>query len=981
MQYRILGPLQIVVGDRELRLGRSREQRVLVALLLGANRVVPLDRLIDAVWDDRPPDTAAKLVRNCVSRLRQELAAGAIDTDPAGYRLRVPEGELDAEVFRQRVARGRQLAASGDPAGAGTELREALSLWRGAALAGTPGRLVEAAAAGLDEQRLAVLEECLSLDLALGRDQELVAELAGLVAEHPLRERLRGLLMQALYRSGRRAEALEVYRRGRQILVDELGLEPGAELRDLERAILADDPVAPAQLPPPAQLPAGADHFTGRAGYLAALDALLAERAGRTPVAIVAGAPGVGKTALAVHWAHRVRRYFPGGQLYVNLRGYGGGAPLRPIDALAQFLTALGLSEEQVPVEVEAAAARYRSLLADREMLIVLDNAATADQVRPLLPGGAGCLVVTTARERLAGLVARDGARLLTLDVLSPEEGRRLLAHALGDDRAAGEPDAAEELVRLCARLPLALRIAAAHLTAHRHRRLRAYVSGLATGDRLAELAVEGDEQAAVRSAFDLSYAALPADERRAFRHLGLVPGPDVSTPAVAALIDAPPERALERLAAAHLIEEHADGRYTFHDLLRVYAADRAGAEDAAVEREAATGRLFDWYRGRVDAATRLLYPEILRLSPPEETGAPFADPAAALAWLDTERANLVAVVRHGPPALGWALSDLLRGYFHQRMCIVDWLTVARAGLAAARRDGNLGAQAAAELSLGDLYWRRSRYPTAIEHYTRAAELAERAGWPRGQAAVHGNLGNVLQQSGALDRAADHYRQALAAAERLDWTVGIAANLENLGAVCWESGRLTEAVGYASRAAALCRRTGFRFAEAVTLTGLGEVCHALGRVEEAESHLTRALELHRAVGNRGGEAETLRVLALVHRDAGRYGQAHELVTAALALSRAADDRRYEADALNTRATIDLLLDDPDAALAGHHAALDLARRIGNRYPEVEAQLGLAAGYRHLGKLDSARDCAREGLALARRVGYRLLEGRARELLT
>src|SRR5256885_7386770 len=262
MQFRILGPLQIVVGDRELRLGRSREQRGLAALRLGA-----------------------------------------------------------------------------------------LSLWRGAALAGTPGGLIEAAAAGLDEQRLAVLEECLSLDLALGRDQEVVAELAGLVAEHPLRERVRGLLMQALYRSGRRAEALEVYRRGRQILVEELGLEPGAELRDLERAILADDPLAPAPGPPPAQLPAGPDHFTGRTGYLAALDALLAERAGRTPVAIVAGAPGVGKTALAVHWAHRVRRYFPGGQLYVNLRGYGSDPPLRPIHALAHFLTALCGPEGQVPSE------------------------------------------------------------------------------------------------------------------------------------------------------------------------------------------------------------------------------------------------------------------------------------------------------------------------------------------------------------------------------------------------------------------------------------------------------------------------------------------------------------------------------------------------------------------------------------------------------------------------------------------------------
>jgi DNA-binding SARP family transcriptional activator/tetratricopeptide (TPR) repeat protein len=974
MRFRILGPLQILVSGREVGLGRSREQRVLAALLLDANRVVPLHRLVDAVWDDRPPDTAGKLVRNCVSTLRQVLAdAAVIGTEPVGYVLRVAPGELDAEVFRERVARGRDRASAGDLAGAVEELRDGLALWRGTALAGLSGRVIGAAAAGLDEQRLAALEECLGYELALGRDRELVAELTALVAEHPLREPLRAHLMRALYRSGRRADALEVYRTGRRILVDELGLEPGAELRDLEREVLADAEPPSTGTTRPAQLPPATDHFTGRDRYIAELDGL---RAAGAPIAVIAGAPGVGKTALAVHWAHRAREHFPDGQLHVNLRGYGGGAPLRPIDALALFLTALGGPDERVPVEVEAASARYRSLLADRRVLVVLDNAATVEQVRPLLPGGTGCLVLVTARDRLAGLVAREGARLLTLGVLSPAEARRLLGRALGEDRAAGEPEATERLAGLCARLPLALRIAAAHLTARQHRRISAYVSGLAAGDRVAALAVEGDEQAAVRSAFDLSYAALPAQARRTFRCLGLVPGPDVTAPAVAALTATGPEeaaRTLDRLAGAHLVDEYADGRYTFHDLLRAYAADRSAEEDGEAERQAATQRLCDWYRQRVDAAARRLYPEILRLTPPDPTAALFPDPHAALAWLDTERANLVATAVHGPPAVAWTLSDLLRGYFHQRMCTVDWLTVARAGLAAARRDGDPEAEAAAELSLGDLHWRISRYPSAIAHYTRAAPLARRAGWLRGESAVHGNLGNVYQQSGALDRAADEYRQALATAERLGWTVGVAANLENLGAVCWESGRLDEAVGYASRAVAICRETGFRFAEGVVLTGLGEVCQALGRPGEAVEHLTRALELHREVGNRGGEAETVRVLATVRRDAGEYPAGRELAETALALARAAGDRRYEADALNTLATIQLRLGDLGGAVAGHRAALDLAREIGNRYPEVEAQLGLARAYGDLGRSDSARACARDGLTLAHATGYRYLE--------
>src|SRR3989440_8291712 len=332
MQFRILGPLQILVGGRELSLGRSREQRILATLLLSANRVVPLDRLIDAVWDERPPETAGKLVRNCVSTLRHRLVGpdDPIGTAPAGYLLRVAPGELDAEVFTQLAADGRRLAAAGDLPGAIGRLREGLALWRGPALAAMSGGVIEAAAAVLDEQRLAALEECLGYELALGRDQELVAELSALVAEHPLRERLRGQLMRALNRAGRRADALDVYRRGRQTLVEELGLEPGAELRELERAILADEtdaeptatPAAPPRAVPP-QLPPDVVHFTGRAGYLTVLDALT------SGTVTIVGAPGVGKTTLAVHWAHRVRSRDPDGQLYVNLRGYGGGSPLR----------------------------------------------------------------------------------------------------------------------------------------------------------------------------------------------------------------------------------------------------------------------------------------------------------------------------------------------------------------------------------------------------------------------------------------------------------------------------------------------------------------------------------------------------------------------------------------------------------------------------------------------------------------------------
>jgi DNA-binding SARP family transcriptional activator len=1016
MEFGILGPLEVVSDGRRLPVTRPREQRVLAALLLDAGRVVPLDRLIDAVFDERPPDTAAKQVRNCVSALRQLFSAagaaeGPLITTPVGYTMRIGAEELDAMVFDHRLAQARQAADAGRLDEAIASARAALALWRGPALAGIGGRRIEAAAAGLNEQRLTALEQCLSYELARGRGAELVAELSELVAEYPLRELPRGQLMIALYRAGRRADALESYRQGRQILVEELGLEPGPRLRELERAILADDPglvdaapfgggaapVQPAPAPPPdaaapasvvpAQLPAGATVFTGRTGPLRDLDALMAgdgDRATTVVISAIAGAAGAGKTALAVHWAHRVRSRFSDGQLYLNLRGYASSPPVRPIEALALFLRALGVPAERAPVDLDEAASMYRSLLAERRVLVVLDNAASPEQVRPLLPGSPGCMVLVTSRDRLAGLVARDGAQVLTLDVLAPAEAYTLLARTIGADRVAAEPEATKTLARLCAYLPLALRIAAATLTGRPTRRIASYVKELQEGDRIAALSITGDEQSAVQAAFDLSYQTLAPADRLVFRRLGLPPGPDVTVDAVAALSGRTPREAaatLDRLVTAHLVDEYAEGRFTFHDLLREYAADRARREDSAAEREAAVRRLLDWYLSQVDAAARLLYPEILRLpvaSAVPESPAVFGTPAEALAWLDTERTNLVAAMEvaalSGPHELAWRLADGLRGYFHLRMCAVDWLSGARAGLAAAIRDREPAAEAAAELSLGDLHWRISRYPAAIEHYGRAAEAAGRAGWSLGEAAVHGNQGIVYQQSGRLDLAVDRFQRALSIAATIGWRPGEAANLENLAEAYWELGRLEESADQCLRALDLMSETGSSFAKGVLLTGLGEVCHALGRFDDAVDHLTEALILHREIGNRGGEAETIRVLAAVHRDTGRTGEALDLARAALAHAQAAGDRRYEADALNTVASVVSRNDpDPDAAARTYWSALELAREIGNRYPEAEALIGLALT---APTGDLARGYAEEALAVARQIGYRILEGDA-----
>ncbi|MET8853386.1 NB-ARC domain-containing protein [Amycolatopsis sp. NPDC004625] len=502
-----------------------------------------------------------------------------------------------------------------------------------------------------------------------------------------------------------------------------------------------DGPGAGLRRPTPAELPADVAGFTGRAEQLDELDYVLRKAGGPagTPLRLVAitGTGGVGKTALAVHWAHRVRDEFPDGQLYVDLRGFAVDHPLRPIEALTGFLYALGCAPDQVPVATDHAAALYRSLLADKRVLVVLDNGRNTQHVRPLLPGSAGCLTLVTSRDRLAGLVARDGAHRVPVDVLTAHEAGALLERLVGTERAAEEPDAAAELVELCGHLPLALRIAGANVT-RRASGLARCAASMRTGNRLAVLAAEGDERDGVRVTFDLSYATLPDKERGLFRLLGLVPGPDVTPAAAAALTGATPDEAagsLDRLGGAHLVEERAAGRYGLHDLLRIYAADRAVAEDGEIGTREATARLYDSYLHTADAAARVLYPHMPRLSlpGPAPTGTPaFPDPTEALRWLDAERHNLIAIVvraaARGPKPTAWALADVLHGYFTLRMFAVDWLAVAENGLTAARATGDPMAEAACELSLANAWMRTSHYRSAIEHANRALAISHRIG-------------------------------------------------------------------------------------------------------------------------------------------------------------------------------------------------------------------------------------------------------------
>ncbi|WP_203899710.1 ATP-binding protein [Virgisporangium aliadipatigenens] len=782
---------------------------------------------------------------------------------------------------------------------------------------------------------------------------------------------------------------LDEYWRPRHTLIEHAFDRRGTSEAATPAPEVPPDPVPQRAAPPvPRQLPSAVAGFTGRDRQLSALDALLGTSTGSTGVTVtIGGSAGVGKTALAIHWARRVRDRFPDGQLYLNLRGHSTDPPLSPAQALARFLRALGIAPDRVPTEVDEAAALFRTLVADRRLLVLLDNAAGPDQVRPLLPASPHCVVLVTSRERLGGLVASDGARPLTLDVLDDAEARALLVAALGPARAEADPAAVRDLARLCGRLPLALRIAAANLVTRPHTATARFVADLRAGNRIADLTVTGDERTAVRAAFDLSYATLGETERRVFRLLGHVPAPDVATAAVCALTGLAPAAttgALRRLQDAHLVDEPAAGRHTLHDLLRHYA--RSLTDGAAEHRDAADAldRLHAFYLNATDAAADLLYGWTVRLPAPEEPvdaarpTLPFPDAAAALDWLDAERANLVALVCHaaerGPREVAWRLADNLRGYFFLRRGFVDWLAVAHAARRAA--DGRPGPMAAADLSLGVAYASIGRYSAAITHYTASLTLAGRAGWTAGRAAALNNVGTALSQTGRLREAAGRFTEAIEAHERAGNPGQQAVALDNLGIVRRELGDLDAAATLHRKAIVLHHESGSPYGHATALDNLAAVFLDGGRPDEAMEHFRAALALHRRAGDRGRVAACLRGIAEAHCRAGRARSAVRPAREALALTTVIGDRRAQAQSLVTLATVEQELGLRATAADRFLDALRLAGDTDCRHVQARALIGVSRARVDLGRPADADGPLREALRLVRANGYRVLEAEA-----
>lgn len=969
LRFELLGQLRAWRGDAEVPLGGVKQQTVLAVLLLEAGRAVPVDRIVATVWGTEPPPSVTHLVQTYVSRLRQalDLAGDLVSTD-AGYVLRIDPSALDSTAFDQHLSRSDPWAA--------------LALWRGEPLGGLAGEAIDAARQRLAERHLAALELRATLDLDAGRHSDAIAELTRLTKEYPLQERLWALLMLAFCRAGRQAEALRAYASARALLVAELGVEPGPGLSGMHQRILAGDPALVPAARPAARndLPGDAADFTGRSPELSRLLTAI-ESAPPTAAVVLAidGMAGVGKSTMAVHLAHRLADRYPDGRLFLDLHAHSEGRPpLDPGAALDQLLRALGVSGEEIPVDLGERSALWRACLAGRSLLLVLDNAAGAAQVRPLLPGAPGCLTLVTSRRRLPDLDCTD---VVSLDVLGLVEAAALFTRILG---APAPDEDVEEVVGLCDRLPLAIRIAAARLRARPAWTVRHLAQRLRDRRRvLTELAV-GDRSVAASLA--LSYAQLTPPQQTLFRLLGLAPGPDFDAHLAAAAAGIPVDDAdglLADLLDAHLVQEPAPGRYRFHDLLHAHAAALAASSPAA--GHSAAGRMLDHYLYTASVAADTLFPRTSHQrphpSPPPSAMPPFPDAVSARTWLDLERVNLVAATALAVadrPAHATGLAVTLRLYLDTGTHHVDALAVHGHALTAARSVSDRAAEGTALQNIAKVCWRLGRYDEAYENLQRALPLHRGAGDVPAEASALETLGATCYSLNRYDDATSFYGQAVLIHRAAGDSVAEATVLNNIGVIEERRGRYRTVLDLCHQTLAVYQAHGDRTGEADTLCNAGNALWRLGRYQEALDHLTRSLAIHEEAGDPGWTAHNLTSLGNVLSSLGRHAEAVDHCDRALSLQRRSGERADEAATLSDRGVIHRALGDHERSLADLHEALAIAREIGDRGLEIQALNGLGETRHALGHPAEAATRHEAALALAREIGDRHEEARAHD---
>jgi DNA-binding SARP family transcriptional activator/tetratricopeptide (TPR) repeat protein len=986
----ILGPAAAWRDNEPVELGSAAQRAVLGLLALSPGAPVHRETVVDVLWTNDPPATAVNMVQAHIGRLRRALDPGRGPREEHGllvsagtsYRLRVTPRELDWLLFRQLAGQAREALQAGDAPASCDLYERALQLWRGEALSDAGPLRGHPRVSVLTERQTAVIIEYAQAACAAGQHRQVLPHVRALAGREPFNETAHAHLMTVLAACGQQGAALQVYHDLRRRLDEQLGVYPGAELSAAYDQVLHHGTAAGARAPrtaargpgrreqvTPRQLPPAPRHFAGRRAELRALSSWLGDAGGAggtVMISAIGGMAGVGKTALAIRWAHQVAGQFPDGQLYVNLRGFGpSGAPLAPDWAVRGFLDTLGVPAERIPASLEAQTGLYRSLLAGKRMLLVLDNVRDEDQVRPLLPASPGCLVVVTSRTELTGLVTAEGARPVTLDVLTDSEARELLARRLGPDQIASQPRAAGELIGQCARLPLALSIAATR--AAQGFSLDALTVELRDEHTRLDALGAGDPATSVEVVFSWSYQHLTPPAARMYRLLGLPPGADVSLHAAASLAGVPVSQAsqlLRELVRAHLLTEHVPGRYAFHDLLRAYATQQCRALDSEPERRAALTRLFDYYLAAAGTAMDTLMPAERNRRPPIPSHAipllpPLGTTQAARAWLDAERAALVAVAGYtatrGWPAHTTRLSVILYRYsLDIGAHYADGLAVHTHALYAAQESGDRVGQADALSSRGAVYEGQGRYPEAISEFRRALAIYEQLGERRGQARVLNNLGYVLWDQAHYEESADHCRRALALHRAVGDEFGQAVSLNNLGMVLCRLGRYEQAGGHHRQALAIFRDIGYPNGEGSALAHLGEVLYGQGRYHEAAGYHERALAMFRDLDDRDGEADVLNDLGATLHGQGEHDQAAARYLQALAIFREMGDKNREAEALNGLGEALTALSQTREARAQHHDALLLAREMGNRRLQARSHDGLAHTCYATGDLNQAR---------------------------
>lgn len=1000
VEYRILGPLEASVDSTPLNLGGARQRIVLATLLLDANRVVSVDRLVRAIYEEAPPATARAQLQISISALRRLFGVHGIDdvirTHSHGYMVRAGHESLDALRFRTLVGKARKLRDAGQREDAAANYRQALGLWRGAALGGISGKVIRSGASRLTEQRITAVEEHIQLELALGKHSALVGELIGLIDEFPLRERLRGQLMLALYRSGRQAEALNVYRDTRKWMLGELGVEPDIRLRQLEHSILAaapgldlpearntaaPDTLAAAAPHVPEMLPADIADFTGRDGLVADIRNRLAPSAqDRSPLAVpivsIVGKPGVGKTATAVHVAHEVAADFPDGQLFADLHG---GAPdtLGPTQILERFLRALGVRGTAIPDSVEERAEMYRALLAKRRMLIILDNVAGESQIRLLLPGKPTSAVIITSRRHIGSLA---GAVRVDVTTFAPEQSTELLSRITGVERVASEPEATQALADLCGHLPLALRIAGARLAARPHWEIAELVERLEDETRRLDELNYAD--VGIRASLSLTYDNMSEGARRFFRCLAILDEGPFSTWTGMALLDLPEtvvRELINELSDAQLLDTAgaATGRhrqYKLHSLIRVFARERLAAEESAEAREAALSRVLGCFLFLMNEARHREYGRDVLIRSHDVPLYPLPDKmvdrilAEPLHWFSQERESLLPCVRRaavmGLTEHCWGLAVTAVTFMETLVCLEHWRDTHEVALAASRKRGDRIGEAATLYSLGSLAVTKQDFATAEGHFLRSAEIFKDIGDELGSALAARGLGYLARMRGRRDEATAHYEAALKIFRESNSSVAVAYVLHNLAQLRLDNGDEAAAGPLLDEALQLSREGRGRRVEAQVLHRMGQTYMKRGEYEAALNSFDRVLEIARLIGDHTGEAYALHGIGSARFRRGETDEAVDALHRALVRAEVNDERLITGHTLVTFGELALATWDVDHAVAHLRRALPLFQLMNAPGEEAEALVILHAAHRAAGDLEAAEQVLAEARKLA-----------------